>query len=68
MRQTIKVDDFVTLIEDRPAPSYVGIIGRVADPGYAPPDAAKVYVKYDEGDEFWIDGAALTIVPLPALS
>lgn len=66
MGQAIKLDDFVTLRDERPAPSYVGIVGRVADPGYASPDPAKVYIKYEEGDEFWIESAALVVVPAPA--
>ena len=51
MGEAIKVDDFVTLREDRAAPSYAGVVGRVVDPGYPPPGPTKIYVRYEEGYE-----------------
>ena len=37
--------------KNRPVPDIqsVGLIGQVIDPGYAPPDASKVYVQFPRG-------------------
>jgi len=57
--------DDVMFRNDRPAPDpkSVGLVGRIVDPGHRAPDASKVYVRFPNGWESWVDRGSL--VPAP---
>jgi hypothetical protein len=52
-------------LENRPVPDIlsVGLIGQVVDPGNTPPDASKVYVRFPNGRESWVDRGSLVHAP-----
>jgi hypothetical protein len=60
----IKIGDFVKVREDRPAasPRHVGMVGQIVKADHTPQDSSKVYIRYNNGEEFWIDPGALSIV------
>jgi transcriptional regulator with XRE-family HTH domain len=41
----------------------IGSIGDVVDPGHTAPDATKVYVRFPNGDEGWVDRGCLVLAP-----
>jgi hypothetical protein len=61
----IRVGDHVMFLENRPVPDIqsVGLIGQVVDPGHTPPDASKVYVRFPNGHESWVDRGSLVHAP-----
>ena len=63
--QEIQIGDYVLFLENRPVPDVqsVGLVGRVVDPGHKPPDASKVYVRFPNGREFWVDRGSLVHAP-----
>ena len=61
----ISIGDHVMFLENRPAPDIqsVGLVGQVIDPGHKSPDASKVYVRFPDGREFWVDRGSLVHAP-----
>jgi hypothetical protein len=65
----IRLGDYVVFREDRPAPDVrsLGLVGQVIDPGYKPPDPTKVYVRFPNGRESWMDRGSLLLSPIRQL-
>jgi hypothetical protein len=65
MPHEIQIGDDVMFLENRPVPDNlsVGLVGQVVDPGHRPPDASKVYVRFPNGREFWVDRGSLVHAP-----
>jgi hypothetical protein len=65
MPHEIRIGDYVMFLENRPVPDIlsVGLIGQVVDPGNTPPDASKVYVRFPNGGESWVDRGSLVHAP-----
>jgi hypothetical protein len=65
MQPEIRIGDDVMFLENRAVPDVqsVGLVGQVVDPGHKPPDASKVYVRFPNGREFWVDRGSLVHAP-----
>ena len=65
MPDDMQIGDYVMFPDDRPAPDIqsMGLVGQIIDPGHKAPDASKVYVRFPNGRESWVDRGSL--VPAP---
>ena len=65
MGHEIQIGDYVLFLENRPVPDIqsVGLVGQVINPGHASSDASKVYVRFPNGREYWVDRGSLVHAP-----
>ncbi len=65
MKNEIRIGDYVMFRDDRPPPDVrsLGLVGQVVDPGHKAPDATKVYVRFPNGRESWVDRGSLVHAP-----
>jgi transcriptional regulator with XRE-family HTH domain len=65
MPNEIRIGDRIMLRDNIAVPFIrsIGSIGDVVDPGHTVPDATKVYVRFPNGDEGWVDRGCLVLAP-----
>jgi transcriptional regulator with XRE-family HTH domain len=65
MPNEIRIGDRIMLRDNIAVPFVrsIGSIGDVVDPGHTAPDATKVYVRFPNGEEGWVDRGCLVLAP-----